>query len=259
MPPRLAAYWVLGLCLFLSPLSAQAQKYSVPKWEPCSDQALADAFEKSTGQKAWKVLWQKVAYQKSEAEPISTEVAAAWVVSFSGKAGNRVEQGRVGYFWKDGSAKKGWFPGEPFVWKDLKGEPNEGQYPTRYVIASLPEKAAVVGNEDMVERIYNRPVFCDLELPPEECLALLDGVFQSLVKARASKESTPASDGLDAEGKPDFEAVWSISTKERLFSPNNHPGRRFVAFSEGGHGYAVFAFDLKKGEFVLAEVVGAEF
>lgn len=256
--PRLAAFWVLGVCLFASSFSAQAQKYPVPQWEPCSDRALADAFEKSTGQKAWKVRWQTGAFQKFEAAPIVTAVNSAWVVGFPEKVGTRLEQGRVSYLWKAGGPGKGWFPGDPFVWKTLKGEPNEALYPTRYVIASPPGNFSTKGDEDLVERIYNLPILCEAEVPIEECLALLDASFRELVKARDTSEGPAASD-FDEQGKPHFEAVAGISTKDRYIFPEKHPNRRFVTLSEGGDGYAVFAFDRKDGGFVLAEVGGADF
>lgn len=256
--PSLAAYWVLGVCLFGSPFSAQSQKYPVPQWEPCSDGALADAFEKSTGQKAWKVLWQDGAFQKSESDPIVTAVVAAWVVGLPEKVGTRLGQGRVGYLWKAASPGQAWFPGEPFVWKDLAGEPNEALYPTRYVMAHAPESAAIKGHEDLAERIYDRPVLCDAEVPIEESLALLDATFQELVKGR-NFSGAPAGTNFDGQGKPHFAAVVGISARDRYIFPEKHPNRRFIMLSEGGDGYAVFAFERKDGGFVLAEVGGAEF
>lgn len=67
--PGIALTAALGFFIFWGASPSPAQRYQPEKWEECADSELAAAFEKLTGQKAWKVKWQTGSHEADPAKP----------------------------------------------------------------------------------------------------------------------------------------------------------------------------------------------
>jgi hypothetical protein len=259
--PGLAAL----LFAFTFPAFALAQRYELPKWEECSDPQLAEAFEKLTGGKIWKVQWITGAYAQKPDDPPAIHINSAWVLGKPKSTGNRIQEGVIEHFYRGavGDPKKGWWPGEPFQWlSGRKADPPAPNCPTRYVLAK-PPSGLEKDTGELAGRIYGVPIFSDSAISAGEALKLIDATFQLGMTALHASESVPGSEMWDGEKHPDFASLASLETQGPLFQglglPEPAPDRRMVGLSQGGNGAILLFFRQKDGAFQFEQTAGVDY
>lgn len=226
-----------------------AREYPPVKWEESSDEKLLDTFQKVSGQNLWRVRYGKNLYGDATGQGRAPAVNVAWGLTPPKPSSGRISRGKIFHLYKaDAHSGAAWFPGKDYIWKEVEILRHS------YVVVKAPPSAKAKASQNLVERIYDRPVVVGEKISDEESALLLDAVFAELQRARRGEGDLVVA-ALDGQGRPEFGEISGIQIGVEMDGMIAHApkSRRFVGLGQGGAGTLVLEFDLEDGK---AKLVG---